>query len=238
MTSTYIIIASLVSVGAVIAVRTHRLTVQAGIAGWLIALVMLYAIGHSAIAAMAAFFLLGTLSTSFRIGTKQRLNIAERDKGNRTAAQVFANAGVPFIIAGLALADPGHHPLYTLMIAAAFSAATADTMSSELGNLYGSKYYDIISFRRGTRGHNGVISIEGTLIGIAGSAIIAVVYALFHGFTYHVFIIIIAGLIGNLADSIIGATLERRGAIQNNTVNFINTATGALAAWGLSAVFY
>ena len=69
--------------------------------------------------------------------------------------------------------------------------------------------------------------MEGTLIGAAGAALIAFIYLL-GGFTIAGLIIVVAGVTGNLADSILGATLERRGIIGNNTVNFLNTLTGAL----------
>jgi uncharacterized membrane protein len=45
--------------------------------------------------------------------------------------------------------------------------------------------------------------------------------------------LLVAGTAGNLADSVLGATLERRGVLDNNTVNFLNTLTGALVAGGL-----
>jgi len=40
-----------------------------------------------------------------------------------------------------------------------------------------------------------------------------------------------AGLAGMLADSFLGATLERRELLGNNGVNFISTVIAALTAW-------
>ena len=73
-----------------------------------------------------------------------------------------------------------------------------------------------------------MVSLEGTLIGIAGAALIAAVYCLANGWSIYFLIIILAGAIGNLIDSVLGATLERRQIIANNTVNFLNTLAGAL----------
>ena len=42
--------------------------------------------------------------------------------------------------------------------------------------------------------------------------------------------ITVAGTIGNLADSVLGATLERAGVLSNDGVNFFNTLTAALVA--------
>jgi uncharacterized protein (TIGR00297 family) len=75
---------------------------------------------------------------------------------------------------------------------------------------------------------DGVISLEGTLIGIAGSCIIAGIYALGWGWSISFFFIVLAGTLGNLTDSILGAVLERKGLIGNDVVNFLNTLTAAI----------
>ncbi len=49
-------------------------------------------------------------------------------------------------------------------------------------------------------------------------------------------IIILAAIIGNLADSVLGASLERKHYLGNDVVNFLNTLTSALVVL-LSVVF-
>jgi uncharacterized protein (TIGR00297 family) len=116
------------------------------------------------------------------------------------------------------------------MMAAAFASATADTLSSELGNVCGSRYYNILSFRKDMRGLNGVISLEGTLCGVAGSLLIALIFSAGFGWSIRVTAIItLAGTIGNIFDSLLGATFERRHWIGNDAVNFLNTAIAALS---------
>jgi uncharacterized membrane protein len=48
--------------------------------------------------------------------------------------------------------------------------------------------------------------------------------------------IVVAGTAGNLADSYLGATLERKQLLSNDAVNFLNTAIAALIAYLLYAV--
>lgn len=43
-----------------------------------------------------------------------------------------------------------------------------------------------------------------------------------------------AGILGMIADSFLGATLERRGIMGNNAVNFSSTAIAALTAFTIS----
>ncbi len=47
-----------------------------------------------------------------------------------------------------------------------------------------------------------------------------------------------AATFGNLVDSILGATLERKGHLSNNAVNFLNTFAAAALTWLLIKLFY
>ncbi|HEX8460994.1 MAG TPA: DUF92 domain-containing protein, partial [Segetibacter sp.] len=131
---------------------------------------------------------------------------------------------------------PEYSTLLQLAIAGSFAAASADTVSSELGNVYGSRYYNIITFKKDRRGLDGVVSLEGTLAGIVASALIAIIYYLFFRSFEAAFCIVLAGAIGNIVDSVLGAILERKNKIGNNMVNFSNTVAGALVAVGLYLV--
>jgi uncharacterized protein (TIGR00297 family) len=136
---------------------------------------------------------------------------------------VLANSGVPVLLALLALVFPEKTKLCSIMMAAAFSSAAADTVSSELGMVYGKSFFNITSFRADQRGRDGVVSWEGINLGIMASLGLAMVYVAFHASMRDAVSILIAGTIGNLSDSVLGATLERKNIIGNDLVNFMNT---------------
>jgi uncharacterized protein (TIGR00297 family) len=94
--------------------------------------------------------------------------------------------------------------------------------------VYGKRFFNIITLKPDQRGLDGVISLEGTLIGIAGSCVIAVIYAVGFGWDLNLVWVVIAGTVGNLSDSLLGALLERKHYISNNAVNFLNTLIAAL----------
>jgi uncharacterized protein (TIGR00297 family) len=130
----------------------------------------------------------------------------------------------------LSFCFPAHADLLQLMLAASFASATSDTLSSELGNIYGRRYYNILTLRPDQRGLNGVVSLEGTLLGLAGSCLIACLYGLGFGWGGGLAAVVLAGTLGNIFDSVLGASLERRAYLNNNAVNFLNTLFAALAA--------
>ena len=218
----------LLCTAAIVTTVLKKLDAKAAVAAVIIGFVAWLGEGYTGIALLATFFIAGTLATSFKMHIKQQAGLAEQHRGQRTAAQVIANGGVTAILSLLSFVCVQQQPLLLFMIASSLSSATADTVSSELGNVYGKKFYNIMNFKKDIRGLNGVISFEGTMIGVAGSSLIALIYTLQAGFTIHFLWIVIAGTIGNLTDSVLGATLERKHILNNDAVNFLNTLTSAL----------
>ena len=220
-------------IGAVIA---KKLTITASITGGVLAALIFFGVGWLGIAFMTCFFLLGTLTTSWKKNYKLASGIVKKDDARRNTGQVLANGGVAGVLGALAIVFPQHQLLFLFLIATSFSAATSDTISSELGTVYGRNFYDILSLKRGVRGENGIISIEGTFFGILGSTFIAAIYSAEYGLDQRSIWIVVAGTIGNLADSVLGATLERRNVLGNDAVNLLNTAIAAAVGYFLFSI--
>ncbi|MDB5246706.1 MAG: hypothetical protein JWQ40_1100 [Segetibacter sp.] len=230
MFSQYSLILVILTIAAFAAVSAGKLTAGGGMAGWIIGLLVFMGTGYAGVAMMATFFILATVATSVGFAVKQRMGLAETGKGKRTAGQVIANAGVAGILGLLMVLFPRETAVLQLMVAASLASATADTLSSELGNVFGRKFYNILTLKKDKRGLDGVVSVEGTLLGVIGSGVIAVVYVTVHEWNESFFLIVLAGTIGNLADSVLGATLERKKYLDNNEVNFLNTFIAAITS--------
>lgn len=187
---------------------------------------------HSALPSLAALFLLTYMATRFRRAQKQAMGLAEPRTGRR-ASQVAANLGIAAMIgmAGTAGLAATAGKLWLVACLAALAEATADTVSSELGQALKSCTLLLTTLRPVPPGTDGGISIAGTLAGLGGAASVALVGC----FTMNLgglqsLIAFAAAALGLFADSLLGATLERKGWIGNDLVNFASTAVAAACA--------
>lgn len=226
------IVASLFA-GAVISFLARKLTLTASLTGFLCGVMIYLGAGYTGIICLAVFFITGTLATAW--GRRKKQYLEERgDDARRKYGQVLANAGAATFFALLILLFPSYSVVLTLLLAASLSSATSDTLSSELGMLYGKRFYNCISWKKEASGLDGVVSAEGTLAGLFGASLIALVYAVGIQFSVTFLVIITAGMAGNFTDSILGATVERRKLLNNDAVNFFSTLISA----GIAGLFY
>lgn len=216
--------------GIVASVRARKLTLPGALTAALIGVFLYLGAGYYGILMAAVLFLLASKATAWKMPVKEALGTAEKNKGQRTAGQVLANVGTAGLMGLLCFFYADKTGLLRVMMAASLASAAADTVSSELGTVYGKSFYNIITFKKDRKGLDGVVSLEGTLFGLAASVVIAVIYAFSFGWNINFLWIIIAATMGNLMDSVLGATLERKHFLGNNAVNFLNTFFGAAVA--------
>ncbi len=202
---------------------------------------------HTALLPVLAVSLLAHFATRFGRAQKERLGIAEKRRG-RSAAQVAANLGVAALVSSdlvqtlltdtnwFTRATVAPMPLFAAGLAALAEAA-ADTVSSELGQVLSIHPRMITTLRKAAPGVDGAISFGGTLAGITAAAIVAVIgaYAV-RGDLLMLLSAFAGGVFGLFFDSLLGATLERRGWLNNDLVNFLSTGSAAAFALCLMAV--
>jgi uncharacterized protein (TIGR00297 family) len=189
-------------------------------------------------ALMATFFVVGSAVTKLGYRIKAARGIAQEKGGARGWRNAWANGGVPAALALLAgLTPPELSRMFVLAYAAAVATAAADTCSSEVGKAYGRRTFLITSLRPVPPGTEGAVSLEGTLGGLLGGALVASVGALLGLYGWPAAALVaVAGLLGSLAESVIGTVAEERGWLDNDLLNALNTAIGAAFAVGLSRI--
>lgn len=210
---------------------------------------------RTAVVPVAAVFVLAFGATRAGRTKKERLGIAERRKG-RNAAQVAANLGVAGLVscamtqfwagnfwtgkswdtgARWVLHSGGSRmALFTLALAALAEAA-ADTVSSELGKALGGYPRMITTLRTVAPGTDGAVSLAGTVAGVLAAGVVSAAGTVAVGGGPAMFgISTAAGIFGLLFDSLLGATLERRGALNNDAVNFLSTLSAAAIGCALT----
>jgi uncharacterized protein (TIGR00297 family) len=192
-------------------------------------------LGLAGLAVMVAFFVLGTAATKIGYRRKAARGIAQERGGARGWQNAWANGGVPAALAVLAgMAPPGLRDVLGIAYAASVATAAADTCSSEIGKAYGRRTFLITTLRPVPPGTEGAVSLEGTLAGLGGALAVAAVGVATGLFGWRAALVVaVAGLVGSLAESLLGTVAEKRGWMDNNLLNAANTAIGALVAVAL-----
>jgi uncharacterized protein (TIGR00297 family) len=174
-----------------------------------------------------SFYILGGAFTKYGYAYKHKLGIAQSKGGARGYKNVYSNSLVPLALAichGVYGSD-----LFIFAFVAAVATANGDTLASEIGETSRTKPRMITSFKVVDAGVDGGVTPLGETVSLAGAAIVGIL-ALATGMTglSGLATAIVGGFLGTNFDSLLGATLQRRGMLSNNGVNLFATLFGAL----------
>lgn len=184
------------------------LTADGIVAALAVGAAVTWGLGPAGLAVLAAFFLSGSVLTQISGGAG----------GQRNARQVLANGGVAAVAAAFGS---------WYGAAGALAAAAADTWATEIGSYSSRSPRMITTMESVAPGTSGGVTTLGTLGGMAGGVLIGVLAtALGRGGTRLALVTALAGMAGMFADSVAGATLQRRHLLDNDAVNVVATATG------------
>jgi uncharacterized protein (TIGR00297 family) len=204
---------------------------------------------HGGLMPLLAVFLLTYTATKIGRAKKERLGTAESKRG-RNAAQVAANLGMASLAAsfpyGAFKPDQMLLPSFAAITAfaslTALAEAAADTISSEIGQVFGGEPRMITTFKPVAKGSDGGITLVGSLAGALASLLVMMIgFAAmrgthFPGYWVSISLGVVGGTFGLLFDSLLGATLERKGLLNNDAVNFLSTLSAIVCVFGIVAV--
>jgi uncharacterized protein (TIGR00297 family) len=246
--------------GIIIAVASYAarfLTLSGALATFLLAVIVFGTGGWQWAIPIVVFFVLSSLLSKYGRSRKKAFDQVFEKSGTRDWGQVVANGGIAGLVAFLSGIFPGYdfYPLYL----GALAAATADTWGTEIGVLTKGKTVSVISLRQVEVGTSGGISEYGTFGGVVGAAVVALSGYPWYTELRTTVVVVVGGVVGSLADSLLGATLQaqfkceacgkttertthcgratalHRGVrwVGNDLVNGICALVGAVVAWGL-----
>src|SRR5438034_10351312 len=192
------------------------------------------------------FFLSSFLATRYRFALKEAMVVQEGIRGQRRSTNVLANGVALMAVAVLSLIQPPGFPrlITGVVFLSALSVAGSDPLSSHIGVLSRHPYL-ITNGKPVPPGTDGGVSLLGTLCALG-----AAVYTSVVGWFVLSYLAGIYGLrstmplspdylipplairfLGCQIDSVIGATLERRGLVNKKTNNLISTVSGGILAY-------
>ena len=212
-------------------------TIAAALVGAMICLPLCWyttarSLAQSALPSLVALFVLTFLCTRAGRTRKAASGLAEGRKG-RSAAQVLANLGTAALATQTAYLLPvSLYPSATeLVVLAALAEATADTVSSEIGQAFGGQPILITTLKPVPPGTDGAVTFLGTAAGIASALVLTAIGTwTMHLSPTQALIPFSAGTAGLFFDSLLGATLERRAYLNNDLVNFASTVFAGATA--------
>ena len=214
--------------------RARTVSRSGAIVGALVGAIIYVGGGPGAWVLLLVAFLAASVTSRFGLARKEQLGIAEERGGTRGAGNAIANCGVAAVAAIAAVTTP-HASASLVALVAALTAGGSDTVASEIGKAWGRSTFLVTTFSRVKPGTPGAISLEGTAAGLVAAFALAATGAALGLIPASAILVIVAGATaGALMESALGATLEGPGILNNDMLNFINTAVAAAVALALA----
>jgi uncharacterized protein (TIGR00297 family) len=208
--------------------RTVRLSGM--LTGWAIGVAVFASLGIGGWSLLFLTFLTATVTSRLGLRKKALLGIAEERGGRRGGGNAFANTGLAAVAAVAAIATPFRDAALVAFVAA-LATGGGDTAASEIGKAWGGKTYLPATLAAVRPGTPGAVSLEGSAAGILAALALAACGALLGLIpAWTVWAVVAGAIAGSIVESALAATLESARIVNNDVLNFINTATGAIVA--------
>ncbi|KAB2024161.1 hypothetical protein ES319_D06G068300v1 [Gossypium barbadense] len=243
-TLTHSLIAFVIS--SFVAIRSYRrksLDLSGALAGFLVMTIHFVA-GYRFGAMLLVFFFTSSMLTKVGEDKKRRVDADFKEGGQRNWIQVLYNSGIAAVLSVLIgnltgwedkCLDSNDSVLITSLIGGIighYSCCNGDTWSSEIGVLSDDQPRLITTFKSVRRGTNGGVTKTGLLAALAAGSVIGLTFVLVGFLTTRcsnemamkqllvIPLSAVAGLLGSIIDSLLGATLQFSGfcSVRNKVV--------------------
>ena len=202
-----LLLIAFVAVVSFAACQFSMLSFSGGIAAFICGLAIAMGAGWKGLVLLGIFFGSSSLLSKLKRDEKKKFESRHEKGSQRDWVQVFANGGIPAVLAILLIFMNENWLVIGFSIA--FASANADTWASELGVLSKGKPISIKSFRRVEPGTSGAVSFKGTLAAAAGSLVVSLSAAALFSFHWaDFFVVFIFGFFGMLIDTLLGAFFQ------------------------------
>ena len=213
---------------------------------------------------LLVFFISSSIFSHFKRERKREVEELFAKTGCRDALQVLANGGLGAVLVIFSFLSSDPLP-YMMLYLGTIASVNADTWATELGVLNRQAPRHILTWKRVEKGTSGGISRLGLVASLCAAGLIGLLGFLWMRMEGHsvspsvIFIGTMAGFIGALVDSLLGATVQKINVCQqcgkitektvhcgqeadnyqghswmtNDLVNFLSSFFGGLIAWGL-----
>ncbi|GAV88720.1 DUF92 domain-containing protein [Cephalotus follicularis] len=224
-------------ISSLIAITSYKrksLDFSGALAGFVV-MTLHFAAGYRFGAILLVFFFTSSKLTKVGEEKKRRLDADFKEGGQRNWIQVLSNSGIAAVLAVMIWRLTGwqdkclcskESTLITYLIGGIighYSCCNGDTWSSEIGVLSDAQPRLITTFKPVQRGTNGGVTKLGLLAATAAGSVIGLAFVLVGFFTTKctydlalkqllvIPLSALAGLVGSLIDSLLGATLQFSG---------------------------
>ncbi|KAB2076839.1 hypothetical protein ERO13_A06G059900v2 [Gossypium hirsutum] len=235
-----------VVISSLAAIRSYRrksLDLSGALAGFLV-MTIHFVVGYRFGAMLLAFFFTSSMLTKVGEDKKRRVDADFKEGGQRDWIQVLYNSGIAAVLSVLIgnltgwedkCLDSNDSVLITSLIGGIighYSCCNGDTWSSEIGVLSDDQPRLITTFKSVRRGTNGGVTKTGLLAALAAGSVIGLTFFLVGFLTTRcsnemgmkqllvIPLSAVAGLLGSIIDSLLGATLQFSGfcSVRNKVV--------------------
>ena len=221
---------------AVAGYMVGTVSVSGTVVGAIIGTVIFVCAGWQGWTLLLACFLCAAATSRMGLQRKTMLGIAEERGGRRGAGNAIANTGIATIAALLASLSYGRDAGLIAMTAALVAGAS-DTIASEIGKAWGTRTWSLLPPGLVRAGTPGAMSVEGTAAGLLGAAGLTALAIALGLVPRSALLPVVAGsAAGALVESLLAASFEAPGIVNNDVLNFINTALAAYVAISIAGV--